>query len=71
MFEKIFLRPVDKMGKLIQVVEYLSRNSIETLSASILVTTVLLICFVDCIIGVRKLTHRKTLLDRRSKMLSL
>jgi hypothetical protein len=34
-FEKIFLRPVDKMGKLIDVVEYLLRYASETLSAKV------------------------------------
>jgi hypothetical protein len=35
MFEKSFLPAVDKMGKLIEVVEYLSRYVSETLSAKV------------------------------------
>jgi hypothetical protein len=33
MYEKRFLRPVGKMGKLIVDIEYLSRYASETLSA--------------------------------------
>jgi len=35
MFEKRFLCPVDELGKLIDVAEYLSRYASETLSAKV------------------------------------
>jgi hypothetical protein len=35
MYEKRFLRPVDELGNLKQVVEYLSRNASETLRAKV------------------------------------
>jgi len=46
--------PVDKMGKLIEDIEYLSTCESETVRAKVWAATVVLICLVDCIIGERK-----------------
>jgi len=55
MSEKRFLHPVDKMGKLIEVIEYtsISRYGNETLSTKICATNFLLTCLVDYTIGER------------------
>jgi hypothetical protein len=73
MFVKRHLRPADELGKMIDVVEYLSRYASGNLSANICATTYLLICLVDYIIVELKktrLTHGKSLLNRKSKVLS-
>jgi hypothetical protein len=73
-FEKKKLRPIDKMGKLLQDVEYLSGYAPKTLNANVWATTFLLTCLFGFIIGERKqqilITYSKTLCNRKSKVLS-
>jgi hypothetical protein len=54
MYEKRFLRPVDKMGKMVLAIEYMSGNAFEAISAKVSATNFLLTCLVDYIIGERK-----------------
>jgi hypothetical protein len=35
MFEKRFMRPVDELGKLIEIVDYLSRYGSETIGTKV------------------------------------
>jgi len=54
MFEKKWLRAVDKLGKLIDFVDFQSRHASETLGEKVWANTYLSTCLVDFIILERK-----------------